>query len=255
MIIHQVAQGTNEWLALRAGIPTASLFDNIMTSGGKKSRPQESTSADAYMNHLLAERIKGESIDGFKSQWMSRGNEFEARAVASYELDNDCECEKVGFVTTDDGKIGCSPDRFVIREGQNRRLLEAKAPTLPNHVGYLRAVTGAMSAYKVQLMGQLWVCEAESVDIISYHPDIPKEAQNAVFRVERDDAFIKELAAHVRAFSNRLEYLAEDFKARGWIKPPVPAEDRTGAEWITDEDVAWAANRPASDYEDFEGAR
>lgn len=263
MIIYDVRQGTPEWGALRAGIPTASLFDNIMTSGGEgrivrgerqKPEPKASTSAEPYMNHLLAERIKGAPIDGFKSQWMDRGNQYEARAVASYELDNDCECEKVGFVTTDDGRIGCSPDRFVIRQGHNRRLLEAKAPTLPNHVGYLRAVTGAMSAYKVQLMGQLWVCEADSVDIISYHPDIPKEAQNAVFTVNRDEVFIKELAAHVRAFSNRLEDLAEDFKARGWIKPreEKPAED-FGSAGITDEDLAWAMSRPASDYEDYEG--
>jgi hypothetical protein len=200
------------------------------------------------MNHLLAERILGRPIDGFKSQWMQRGNEFEDRAVASYELDRDCETERVGFVTSDDGRVGCSPDRFIVRSDP-RRLLECKAPTLPNHVGYLRAKTGAMSEYKIQLMGQLWVCEAAAVDIISYHPDPPRPAQNAVFTVVRDDLFIEKIARKIRAFSDRLEEITSDFRSRGWItdapkKEPEVVRDGLDVLGVTDEDIAWMmANR------------
>lgn len=240
MIIHRdIAQGTDAWLALRAGIPTASRFSEIMTAGGKKGEPKASTQAGAYMRHLLAERIVGAPIEGFKSQYMERGSDLEDSAVAAFELQFDVETERIGFITTDDLKIGCSPDRFIVGTDE---MLEAKAPTAQVHVSYLMAAAGASTEYKCQLQGQLWLCEKSAVNIISFHPGMP----NAVFRVERDEAFITELAAHVRAFSNRLEEIAEDFKARGWIvdrkaeeKAPEPLDNS----FLTDEDIAWAMGR------------
>src|SRR5665213_3178043 len=155
MIIHDVKQGTDEWLRLRLGIPTASRFGEIITTGGKKGVPGDSSSAPKYMHHLLAERITGQPIEGFKSQYMERGSMLEERAVAAYELDHDCETEKVGFVASDDGRIGCSPDRFIV--GQDRGMLECKAPAPHTHVAYLLSATGAETEYKIQLQGQLWV--------------------------------------------------------------------------------------------------
>ena len=232
MIIHQVAQGTSAWLALRAGIPTASMFDSIITPGGKDGLPGKSTSADKYMQHLLAERVLGRPIDGFKSKWMELGNEYEDSAVASYEFANDCETERIGFVTTDDGLIGCSPDRFIT--GRPEGMLEAKAPSPATHVGYLLASMGASKEYKVQLQAELWVCEKEWVDIISYCPGF----SDAVFRVCRDEQFIKGMAAYVREFSNRLEDIAADWKARGWIKDQVPEHPAPDSLGLTDEDIA-----------------
>ncbi len=232
MIIHQCAQGTTEWLRLRLGIPTASLFDKIITPGAKKS-----TSAPAYMNHLLAERMLGAPIDGFKSQWMERGSEMEHRAVASYELAHECETERVGFVTIDEGRIGGSPDRFIV--DCNDGMLEAKAPSPAVHVAYLLMSAGASLEYKVQLQGQLWCCEREWVDIVSFHPGMP----DATFRVNRDEVFITELAAHVRSFSRQLEERSEDFKARGWINPSQEDETPNGAEFLNDGDMEWARSR------------
>jgi hypothetical protein len=238
MIIHDVAQGTTAWLQLRCGIPTASCFDSILTPGGEKGIPKKSGQWDKYMNHLLAERMLGAPIDGFKSQWMERGSELEHRAVASYELANECDTERIGFVTTDDGLVGCSPDRFII--GEPKGLLEAKAPTPAVHVAYLRHAAGASVEYKVQLQGQLWVCERDWVDIVSFHPGLA----DASFRVVRDDVFIKELEAHVRAFSYQLELLAGDFQDRGWIKPKAPeAEVTPDASFLSQADLDWAMSR------------
>lgn len=238
MIIHQVAQGTTEWLRLRAGIPTASLFDNIITSGGKNGEPKASTQAPAYMRHLLAERMVGGPIDGFKSKWMERGSELEERAVASYELAHDVETERVGFVTTDDGRIGCSPDRLIIDSDE---MLEAKAPSAAVHVAYLMAAAGASTEYKVQLQGQLWVCEKSAVNIVSFYPGMP----NAEFKVERDDVFIASMERAIRTFSDMLESLADDFATRGWIKPQEKANipEIADSSFLTDEDVAWALGK------------
>lgn len=232
MKIHDVAQGTTAWNQLRAGIPTASMFDSIITPGGKKSDAQ-----DRYMQHLIAERIRGRYIDGFKSKYMELGNAHESRAIASYELAHDCDTEKVGFVTTDDGLIGCSPDRFIV--GVSDGMVEAKAPTPAVHVSYLLASVGASKEYRCQLQGQLWVCERDWVDIVSYCDGFP----DALFRVNRDDVFIKEMAAHVRAFVGRLEENMEKLRDRYDIKPPeAPAFD-DGLFGITQADVdeAWAA--------------
>lgn len=232
MKIHAVAQGTEQWRKLRAGIPTASNFSRIMTLGKKKSSSQE-----GYMNDLLAERMLGRPWDGYKSQAMEDGNRFESHAVAAYEFAHDVTTYKVGFVTTDDGRIGCSPDRFV--EEHPDEMVECKAPANPAiHVAYLRAAAGASDEYKVQLMGQLWVCEKARVKIISYFAGMP----DAVFTVERDDKYIKELAAFVRAFSVRLEDQAEEFRNRGWIRTK-DAEYQSGPEWITEADLEWAKSR------------
>lgn len=227
MVIHTVAQGTTAWLQLRCGLPTASRFDEIITAGGKKGEPGRSTSWTKYMNHLLGERILGTPIEGFKSQWMERGNDFEHRAVASYELSNECDTEQVGFVTTDDGRIGCSPDRLIV--GQPKRGLEAKAPSAAVHVSYLLHAAGASAEYKVQLQGQIWICEWDSVDIVSYYPGMP----DALFRAERDDKFIEQMHRLVYEFSDELEARTEDFKARGWIKPKEEnASEPEGGDWL-----------------------
>ena len=244
-----IVQGTSQWAAIRAGIPTASCFSKIMTPGKRKSSSQE-----GYMNQLLAERMLGRPIDGYRSQPMEDGNRFEENAVAAYEFAHGVTTYRVGFVLTDDRKIGCSPDRFI--EEKPDRALEAKAPSNPAiHVSYLRASTGAMEEYICQLMGQLWTCEKEHVDIISFFAGMP----DATFSVSRDEAFIKELAAHVRSFSNRLEELSADFEARGWIKPHLSADNsdlEDSRAWITQED-ADAVLRDAfpEAYREMEGER
>jgi hypothetical protein len=43
--------------------------------------------------------------------------------------------------------------------------------------------------------------------------------------VTRDEVFIKEMEAHVRAFSNRLEELSAQFTAKGWIGAPKVEKD------------------------------
>jgi len=57
MKVWQVQQGTQEWLRVRAGIPTASAFDSIVTPSGKPSK-----SAERYMYTLLAERLMGHPV-------------------------------------------------------------------------------------------------------------------------------------------------------------------------------------------------
>lgn len=204
MIVHDVLQGTTEWLKLRSGIPTASGFDQIVTKSGKAS-----TQATRYMHKLLAERIMGRPVTEAVSYWMGRGNAMEAEAVAYYEGLRDLDSARVGFVTNDARTIGASPDRLVGADG----VLEIKVPAEHTHVGYL--LTKAVDAeYYPQVQGQLWVTGRAWSDILSYHPEMPP----ALIRVERDAVFIAALAKAVDAFSVALEAAASDAIERGWIK-------------------------------------
>lgn len=208
MRVHNCIQGSTEWLRLRAGIPTASCFDQIVTPGGKPSR-----SAERYLFTLLAERMMGHPCIEAVTTWMDRGSRAEEEAVSFYELQRDCATVKVGFVTNDVGTIGASPDRFVGEDG----LLEIKVPKEHTHVLYLlkKAVD---QAYYPQVQGQLWIAERRWVDVLSYHPEMPP----ALIRVERDEKFIGLLAAGVAEFSQVLETYSADVAARGWL--PVPSE-------------------------------
>ena len=204
MIVHDVIQGSSEWLRLRAGVPTASRFDDILTPGGAPSK-----SAQGYLYELLAERMLGAPVTQVVSTWMDRGSQTEAEAVAYYELMSELDTVKVGFVTNDAGTVGASPDRLVGDDG----LLEIKVPKEGNHVGYL--LTGSVGdKYKPQLMGQLWVTGRAWVDIMSYHPEMPP----ALIRVERDAGYIDTLSRAVTAFSAELERVSVDARERGWIR-------------------------------------
>ena len=213
MIVHDVLQGTTEWLAVRAGIPTASAFDRIITKSGKPS-----TQAEKYMHRLLAERMMGHPVTEHVSYWMGRGNQLEAEAVAYYEGVRELDTQRIGFLTNDERTIGASPDRFVGDDG----LLEIKVPAEHTHVAYLltRAVD---SEYYPQVQGQLWVSGRKWLDIQSYHPEMPP----AIIRVERDEKFIGILSAEVTAFSEALERAAVELREKGWIRSLTPAKERS----------------------------
>jgi len=204
VIVHDVVQGSTEWLAVRAGIPTASAFDRVVTPKGKPS-----TQAEKYMHMLLAERIMGHPVLQVQTAWMGRGRELEGEAVLYYEGVRELDTQVIGFVTNDERTIGASPDRFVGEDG----LLELKVPAEHTHVGYL--LTRAVDAeYYPQVQGQLWITGRKWLDIMSYHPEMPP----AIVRVTRDDEYIATLSASVQAFSDALERKAVELKERGWIK-------------------------------------
>jgi hypothetical protein len=220
---HDCKQGSPEWIKLRLGIPTASSFEKILTPSGKAS-----TSVDGYMRELLSELILGHAIQAPTLAIMQRGHDLEATAVSYYEFQRDVKTKVVGFVTTDDGSYGASPDREVGEDG----LLEIKCPTAAVHVGYM-LTGGADRSYWPQLQGQLLVTGRKWVDIVSYHPDMDM----VLVRVERDEEYINTLSKHLAVFCDRLRLGLELLKERGYYKEPEPEVEH--ADWlnITDEEI------------------
>jgi hypothetical protein len=182
MIILNHEQGTEDWFAARLGIPSASNFSKLVTSTGKPS-----TSAEGYINQLIAEAVTGERADFYSNAHMERGTALEPEAKAYYELMRDVEVTEVGFCLHDTIRAGCSPDALVGTGG-----LEIKCPSGAVHVSYLRS-GGLPVAYKQQVMGCMWITGAEWWDFLSYHPNMP----SLLIRVKRDDKFIDLLASEV----------------------------------------------------------
>jgi hypothetical protein len=105
-IIHNVEQGTDAWVKLRLGIPTASCFDQIITP----KTGQLSKSANKYMYLLIAEKLLNRQLTSLDNlEWIARGKELEPDAAKAYEFIEEVETKPVGFITTDDGLIGASP--------------------------------------------------------------------------------------------------------------------------------------------------
>lgn len=220
----QMPQGSPAWIAARLGIPTASCFERIVTPKGAISAAR-----DKYLNTLLAERMTGRALQEATTAMMQRGKDWEAEAVAYYELLKNTDTQPIGFVLTDDRRYGASPDRIIsLTQG-----LECKVPSWPTHVGYLRAVHGAGDEYKIQAQGQMLVCGFESVDIISYCPDMPEAAMRALYTVKRDEEFIGKLAAALEQFCDELEAEAERFRSLGWITGHEDEEKpEESADWL-----------------------
>jgi hypothetical protein len=182
MIILNHEQGSPEWYQARLGVPSASNFSKLITATGKPS-----TSAEGYINQLIAESVTGERADFYTNAHMERGTLLEPEARAYYEFMRDLETAEVGFCLHDTIRAGCSPDALVGPGG-----LEIKCPSGAVHVSYLRS-GGLPAAYKQQVMGCMWITGADWWDFLSYHPDMP----SLLLRVERDQKYIDLLAAEV----------------------------------------------------------
>jgi putative phage-type endonuclease len=192
VIIETFAQGSQEWLSARLGIPTASQFDKIITATGKPS-----SQADGYMCKLVAEYLTGESEPFFANQWVERGNLLEPEARQAYEFYSDYEVEEVGIVYLNDQRlVAGSPDGLIKGEKIG---LEIKCPAPHTHVA--NVLSGAMpSQYKQQVQGNIWICEADHWDFMSYHPHISP----LIVRIDRDDKYIKTLAELMDEFTDRM---------------------------------------------------
>lgn len=205
MKIIDVIQGTPEWHAARLGIPTASKFDKILTNKTLKL----SASAILYAYDLTAEWIIGESSDSGRSSIMERGLELEEAAMKWYEFETDQDTREVGFITDDDGRYGCSPDRLVGDDGG----LEIKCPMADTHIKYLLSPTALVDEYRHQVQGGLWITGRKWWDLVSYHPVMPKVR----IRLTPDADWIEAFEPAFTEFLKALDEVKAQAKAKGCI--------------------------------------
>ena len=196
-IIHDIEQGTPEWLSLRLGKVTASRFKDVMTNGrgGATSKTSES-----YMMELAIEKITGNSLPFFENDAMRHGTETEPQARAMYEIISGNEVSEVAFIEHNEF-VGVSPDGLIGNDG----LIEIKCPNTKTQVARFLSGAGLPSDYKWQVHGQIWVAEREWCDFLSFDDRIDTAAQYICTRVHRDESLIKELSERVSKFSDELQ--------------------------------------------------
>tara|TARA_R110000823_G_scaffold219284_1_gene348252 strand:- start:1319 stop:1957 length:639 start_codon:yes stop_codon:yes gene_type:complete len=185
MIIHNVTQGTDEWFAIRCGIPTTSAFSSMVTSTGNLSK-----SIDDYAITLAADLFAGKSLDEFQgNHYTERGIALEPEARNFYEVQKNIDVQEVGFITDDLHTWGCSPDGLV---SDGLGMLEIKCQIPKNHIKCIidyKKTGKAPTKYIQQIQGQMLIANREYCDLLLYHPHLP----SLIIRILDDHIFMKNL--------------------------------------------------------------
>lgn len=197
-------QGSAEWFACRAGLPTASAFATVMASGKDGGA---SVMRARYLRQLAGEIITGEPApEGYSNGFMERGKLLEDDGRSLYAFMRDADPQIVGFIRN--GQKGASPDSLVGDVGG----LEIK--TAIPAVQIERLERDAMPPeHRAQVQGNLWVAERDWWSFMSYCPKMPP----LIVQVHRDEAYIRQLADAVERFNDELALLVE--KVRGYGNP------------------------------------
>ena len=208
MKIHNVTQGTPEWLAVRLGKATASEFAKILTPGGKLS-----AQADAYARKLARECVidEPEELKAFPSKAMQWGTAREPEAREAYMLATGHSVETVGFVTHDTrGCLGCSPDGLCLNEFDTFWCgLEIKCPSIDALTEWLLAKdkddSFVPSEYLPQIHGSMVVTGLRRWDFCGFFPGVPTVISTVAWNECTD-----KLKAALFEFAERYRAIADD---------------------------------------------
>jgi len=200
MQIHNVEQGSQEWLQLKLGVASASNFDKIITTKG-----DESKQLNEYAFQLAYEKLLIAPAFQYKNDAMLRGNELESQAIDEYKMQELTDVDSCGIIISDCGNFGYSPDGLIGEDG----LIEAKCPIEKTYAKYLLNKDELKNDYWQQVQGGLFVSERKWIDLIAFQPNYKKKKLIAV-RIERDEEYLSKLKILLdRVIILRNEYLKQ----------------------------------------------
>lgn len=180
-------------MQIRAGIPTASEFDCLISPLGEIRTGE---TPKTYLAKKVAEAWQGGPLLEFNVFDMEAGQILEQEARPWFELANDCTVKQVGFITDDSGRYGCSPDGLI---GDNSGI-EIKCPKVETHTGYL--LNGKLPKdYVAQVHGSMFVTGYTSWKFLSYRRRFP----NFVLTVERNEHFMDNLEQALSDFLGKFD--------------------------------------------------
>jgi hypothetical protein len=192
-------QGSAEWFAARAGIPTASEFSTVMAKGKDGGA---SVTRAKYLRQLAGEILTEEPApEGYSNAHMERGKIMEDEARDYYAFVHSVEPQRVGFIRN--GRKGGSPDSLIGTDGG----LEIKTAIPAVQIERLQRGT-LPPEHRAQVQGSLWVTERDWWDFISYWPKLPP----LVVRVYRDEDYIAQIAKAVDAFNEELDAIVQSIR-------------------------------------------
>ena len=199
-IFDDIEQGTPEWLEIRKGLPTASMFKEVMAKKGPRGGIPKGR--QTYMYKLAGEIISGEPMDNYVNANMDRGSERESEGRDLYAFLRDVEPVQVGFIRN--GNCGASPDALVADDG----IVEIKDALA--HIQIERLLKGVLPPeHKAQCQGQLMVSQRQWVDFMSHSRGLPP----LIIRIERDEEYIAGLKIDVEEFVGELDALVTKIRS------------------------------------------
>lgn len=192
-IEHLVEQNSLWWEMARAGLPTASEFHNLISP---KFKPREGEMVESYFAMKLSERWTLTPTPGKKTPEMEFGNILEEKAKPFYTFQFNEEIMPCGFATTDDGKIGCSPDGLIGESGG----IEIKCPEAKTHTKYLMA--GKLpDDYVLQVHGSMFVTGRAWWKFMSFRNKFPAY----ITMIERDEKIMAVIEETLYTFCDKLD--------------------------------------------------
>ena len=237
MKVVNVKQGTEQWFQARCGIVTASEFDNLVTPTWK---PRAGEMVKSYMHRKLAERWRGEPLHSWAGNAAEQGSIREDEAVGVYGYEQWTEhglvWKVVGFITSDDGRMGCSPDS-ILATGSTAptfdpaldvfvRGIESKCPEPQTHVKYL--LSGELpKEYAAQVQGSMLVTGAAVWTFLSYARGFPP----LVLEVPRDEEAIEVLSEVIEEFNVDLDAAYARLVEINGGEPERTQQQKAGAAW------------------------
>lgn len=201
-IMNDIVQGSDEWLRVRLGLVTASKLHNMITP---KKEEISDAKIQTYAKVLSVEVGYNDLDSDFKSAAMQDGNDKEPDVRQLYQEEAFTLVEQVGFIMSDCGNYGYSPDGLVGDDG----LIEIKCQKANKHCEFLINKREIPFEYKCQMQGGMFITGRKWCDYVVYNDQIKdKSKQLIIKRVFRDEEFIKKLEAGIqKVIETRDSYL------------------------------------------------
>lgn len=214
-----ILQGTDEWLALRRGVITASEMSLLITPTGKAADNDKSR---AHVWELLAQRISGRTEPQYISDDMLRGEDEEPAARDLYS-EHYAQVDQCGFITRNVAGVvvGYSPDGLVGDDG----LIEIKSRRQRFQIETIASGT-VPPEYFWQMQAGLFVAGRAWCDFISYSNGLPM----LTIRVEPDEAAQERIMQVVTTTEERIGALRTAYDQAGQLRRLIPTEWRERTE-------------------------
>ena len=198
-----LTQGSDEWLAARRGIVTATVVGQLITA--KTVKPAANDYSRALTMTLVAERITGWTEEVFVSNDTMRGNMDEPIARDLYSR-HYAPVVEVGFMVRDDWgwRLGYSPDGLVGDDG----LIEVKSRRPKKHLATILADEVPLENM-AQIQAGLLVSGRAWCDYLSYCGGMPMWRK----RVTADERWADAIVQAVATFEQTAEQMVATYQA------------------------------------------
>lgn len=159
--VHNVEQGSDEWLELRRGLYTGSNAHKLLAAAGSHK----------MVDGVISKYAANESTSFMGNFWTKRGHLLEDEAIELYEAIKKRQVKRPGFVTnTEFPGCGYSPDG-----DDDGVTLEVKSFDIPNHMKLVKGDIDIKILAQIHFGLTIW--DRKLARLIAYNPKVePKLA-------------------------------------------------------------------------------